>query len=150
LLVELDAMRVACPARRRLAGVILGLLSKSIPAFYPIRSPVNGSWATETDLKVHLSGRVARSGCKSPQGVRGPLDEGSFNFGWRGESGARESFRPGTIWEPGVRLKRPAANSSTMRGGKGASARRYRLPVIFVGDGAELRRVLAEWVRGSL
>jgi len=49
LLVELDAMRMACPARRRLVGVILRNPPKSIPTFYPIRIPDDGFRATEKD-----------------------------------------------------------------------------------------------------
>ena len=96
LLVELDAMRVARPVRRRLAGVILGMFLhfKSIPAFYPMRVwRSEGLRATETDpISSRKSGRNVQSGCKSPQGVRCPsqIEEDSFNFGWRGEFGTRE------------------------------------------------------------
>ena len=60
--------------------------------------------------------------------------------------GSPESVRvpAGSNDRPGVRLKRPAANSSTMRGGKGAERPRHRLPVILVGDDAELRIVFAD------
>ena len=90
-----------------------------------------------------------KAGVNPPKGFV-VLIEGSFNFGWRGEFGAREGSDRGDMTNPGVRLKRPAANSSTMRGGKGAERSRHRLPVILVGDGAEPRIVIADSVRESL